>query len=496
MRWQKRPDLFVRECLKASPDPWQVQVLLDLVNKKRVTVAACHGPGKDAVASWAVIWVMVCFKDPKIPCTAPTGHQLYDLLWAELAKWMGKMPKYYRDLFEMKKDRLERKTRPDTWFAAARTARKENSEALQGFHADTILIICDEASGIPPEIFEVLEGAMTGPNAMMLLIGNPTRTSGYFYESHHGDHQRWAAHRVLARNAVDPLTFPKSKNVWLSNRISQDYVDSMGKKYGVDSNTYRVRVLGQFPKSEADQVIPFEWLDEAKDRPLPPDFVPGHELVLGLDVARFGSDDSALVARQGAVIWGIWTWHGHDEDATVGKVLIYTKKMYEEGHRPRRIFVDGIGVGKGVVERLQRNEWFRKHGITIVNVHVGTVSPDDECELLRDALWWRGRKLFDPVLGGYPDGSKPYINRKIEDEQIRRFIDEMSAPKFDYTKRQRIKIESKDDMRARGCASPDVADAYLLTLAHEVKLPEQRSDTERLFPREKFRGAAVGWKGL
>lgn len=493
LRWQKRPDLFVRECLGVRPDPWQDAVLLALVQRKRVTVAACHGPGKDAVASWAVLWVMTCFPDPKVPCTAPTGHQLYDLLWAELAKWMTKMPPYYKALFELKKDRLERKTRPDTWFAAARTARKENSEALQGFHADTILVVCDEASGIPAEIFEVLEGAMTGPNAMMLLIGNPTRTTGYFYDSHHSDRDRWSAHRVLARNAVDPLTFVPPPGTWLSPRISQEYVDAMARKYGVDSNVYRVRVLGQFPKSEDDQVVPFEWLEEARVRHLPPDFTPAHDLVLGLDVARFGSDDSALVARLGPLILDAWTWHGHDEDATVGKVLVHTESLVKKGLRPRRIFVDGIGVGKGVVERLRRSEKMRKLGVAVVSVHVGEASPDDECELMRDALWWRARKLFDPKIGGYSDGTKPVISREISIDLTDRLVGELSGPKFSYTKRQRIKVESKDDMRDRGLASPDLADALLLTLYHEVKAAPQKSELERAFPKPKI-GANTNWK--
>lgn len=471
--YQHDPVLFVREVLGVEPDPWQEMVLWELADHGRVSVAACHGPGKDAVASWAVLWVMCCFEHPKVPCTAPTSHQLYDLLWSEIAKWKRTMLPWFADQLDVKRDRIEMVDHPETWFAAARTARKENPEALQGFHADVILVVTDEASGIPPIISEVLEGAMTGPRAMWLMIGNPTQTTGYFYESHHADRDRWSCFRVMAAAAHDGKRLPE--DVYVSHRVSSDYVEAMARKYGRDSNVFRVRVLGLFPTSEDDQVILLEWLEAARRREVDPKWLPSHHVVVGLDVALFGSDDSAICVRQGPVILALDTWHGHDRATTAGKAIEWCKRLTKQGNKPRYLFVDGCGVGAGVVKLLRQKDdkgrnWLYENQISVVNVNAGAMSPDPECARLRDAMWWRGRKSFDPNQGNKL-GEVPIIPNTLPRELADRLTGELAMPKFDYNGTMKIKVESKEEMKARGIGSPDLADAYLLTLYHECGMP-------------------------
>lgn len=481
--WQDHPADFVRDVIGAEPDEWQVSALSDLRHSGRVSIAACHGPGKDALAAWALLWCLICWEHPKCPCTAPTSHQLRDLLWSEVAKWKAQMLPFFAVMLEVKKDRIEYTESADTWFAAARTARKENSEALQGFHAEVILVIVDEASGVPMVIFEVLEGAMTGPFAMMLLIGNPTQTSGYFYESHHSDRERWRVYRVMAGAAHDGTTLPEG--VFASQRVSSEYVSNIFKKYGRDSNVARVRVFGLFPKSEADQTIPLEWVEMARARELPKEWKPRHYPVLGVDVARFGADDSALVCRRGPAILDLETWHGHDEDFTANRVLTTCKLMATKGEKPRYVFVDGCGIGAGVIKRLRKNDdkghnWLRDNGITVIDVQAGASSPDPECELLRDALWWRGRKSFDPMGGGDRLGGLPMFRAGLDLELVGRLTGELASPKYGYsTRSQKLKIESKDDMKDRGLGSPDLADAFLLTLFFEAGMPEPKPEPAR-----------------
>lgn len=476
-RWQDDPVAFVREVIGASPDEWQQDALWDLRDFGRVSIAACHGPGKDALAAWAVLWCLYCFEHPKVPCTAPTSPQLRDLLWAEIAKWHGKMPPFFASMLEIKSDRIEYKEHAKTWFAVARTARPEKPEALAGFHADVILVVVDEASGVALVHFEVLEGAMTGEVAMMLVIGNPTQTSGYFFDTHHGDRDRWRTYRVYAAAAHqgDKL----APGTYLSRRVSAEYVRAIAKKYGTDSNVYRVRVMGLFPKSDDDAVIPYEWLEAARARDV--DERPRvHYVSVGLDVARFGSDDCAMATRQGPVTLHLADWHGHDEDYTAGRLLAHCKDLVERQRLPLKyVFIDAAGVGAGVVKRARAKDergrnWYVDHGVTIVAVQVGMKSPDRECKLLRDALWWRARKVFDPRGGGDRLGGLPRFHPSIEPEHIARLVGELSQPKYTFTGPETVSVERKDDMKDRGLASPDMADAWNLTLYIEAGMPDPK----------------------
>lgn len=493
-RWRVDPARFVREAIGARPDRWQVYALEKLLTVRKVSVAACHGVGKDTVAAWAVLWVMTCFKHPKIPCTAPTSHQLYDLLWSEIAKWFAKMPTLFRSLFDLKAKRFERKTHRKTWFAAARTARKENSEALQGFHAEVVLVIVDEASGVDRVIFEVLEGALTGgddehePLTMMLLISNPTQTTGAFYDSHHKDREHWCCIRVFAVEVHDGT--PLAEGVFTSTRVGRVYVDDM-MRYGEDSNVVRVRVKGLFPRSEADQTIPLEWLEAARSREPAEGWRPRHYVTMGLDVARYGSDDSALVARQGPRILRMGTWHGHAEHETAGKAVEVCKELALRGLLPLFLFVDENGIGKEVLDILAGHPWLAQAGVNVLGVNAGAASPDPECARMRDALWWRGRKFFNPRIGN-EFGELPTFDPAIERELIERFTAEMSGPKYKYALGSSLlKVEGKDEMRARGLPSPDLADAYLLTLPIEAGMPEPPRRTG--WRDHEGRDAATDW---
>lgn len=482
-RWRKVPDEFVREMIGAEPDDWQVYALRQIALGKRVSVAACHGVGKDTLAAWVVLWAMYCWPRPKIPCTAPTAHQLYDLLWSEIAKWRNGIPTALRNLTDLKSDRFEWVNDRATWFAVARTARKENSEALQGFHAEVIVVVVDEASGVPDIIFEVLEGALTGAFAIQLLIGNPTQPAGFFAESHRSD-RRFVRMRVMAAHALKPGE-KVPPGVWASYRPTKVYVEAMRLKYGEDSNVYRVRVLGLFPRSSDDQAIPMEWVEQAAMRDVPKDhwLKSDQRMCIGLDVARFGDDATAVTVRQGSVVMGAWTWHGNDTAQTKDKVLKLAQRLApltverdsngnvsRPGYTPA-ILVDGVGVGGGVVDELRKVE-----GLTVIDVQVGNVSADPDCHRKRDSLWWRARLFYQKEKPAIAPGStdkrltsieswtpqNPHIDSDVRD----RMTGELATPKYGLAPDGKIKIESKSEVKDRlggSGGSPDVADSHNLT---------------------------------
>lgn len=424
--WQEHPGDFVRQMFGVEPDKWQEEALESLNTHDRVSIRSGHGIGKSAFMAWAILWWMFTRFPCKVACTAPTSHQLNDVLWGEIAKWANKLDPAWKDLLLIKQDRVELKAAPRESFAVARTARKEQPEAFQGFHSEHMLFVVDEASGVEDIIFQVGQGAMSTPGAKTLMAGNPTRTSGFFYESHHKMRDNWDTFRVSCEDA---------------KMVDQAFVDEMLKQYGEESNVYRVRVLGEFPLDEDDSVIPLGLVEDAVTREV--EQIPG-DIVWGLDVARFGDDITALAKRQKNVLLEpIKAWSKVDLMQTVGRVV---EEYREARDKPDVIMVDVIGLGAGVVDRL------RELGLPVRPINVGE-SPaiKDKYMKLRDELWFRAREWFMEK------------NCKIHDDST--LISELVQPKYQINSSGRIKVEGKDEMKKRGLKSPNHADAFLLTLA-------------------------------
>jgi hypothetical protein len=346
------------------------------------------------------------------------------------------MPKWYQQQLNLKNERLEVVGSEAEAYCVARVSRKENPESLQGFHSKNMLFLVDEASGVPPIIFEVAQSSLSTKGAKIILTGNPTRTSGYFYDTFHKDRGLWHTIKVACADAkmVDPA-----------------FIQEMADKYGVDSNVYRVRVEGEFSKEGDDTVIPLSWIESAVARDV--QFNPNRKTVWGLDVARFGSDRTAICKRRGNTITEpIVTWQGKDLMQTCGLVMAEYKKVEEfEDERPEEILVDSIGLGSGVVDRLA------ELGLPARGINVGEApSIDGKTYMrLRDELWFRAREWFEQRDCRLPEDSAELVA-------------ELSVPIYHYTSVGKIQVESKDSMKKRGLRSPDLADAFCLTLANET----------------------------
>ena len=188
--WRNSPLQFVEECLKITPTTQQIQVLSgeqSIAKHKRTSIRSGRGPGKSAVASWLILWFMVTRPFAKVVCTAPTNRQLTDILLSELSKWLrGSL---VADEFDIYRDAIRHKEAPKTWWVrfispSVRSSKEEQAETLAGLHDEHILVIVDEASGVPDPVYIPLEGILTKPDNKVLLIGNMTRNSGYFYDTH------------------------------------------------------------------------------------------------------------------------------------------------------------------------------------------------------------------------------------------------------------------------------------------------------------------------
>ena len=431
-RYYHDPVSFVQHVLKVEPDTWQTEFLTAIANKeRRISIRSGHGTGKSTAASWAMLWYLIHRYPVKIVVTAPTSAQLFDALFAELKRWIGECPAVIQELFEIKSDRVSLKAAPSDAFISCRTSRAETPEALQGVHADNVMLICDEASGIPEAVFEAAAGSMSGESATTILLGNPTRSSGMFYDTHHRMANEWWTRKV---SCVD------------SPRVSPEYVDEMKKRYGEESNAYYVRVLGEFPRKDDDTAIPLELVESAQTRDVIVD--DDVAIIWGLDVARFGSNDSVLVKRQGRMVTGIQTWKQLDLMQLTGAVVAEFEAC-QPRQQPVQINVDSIGVGGGVTDRLQE--------LHLPAVGINTAeSPSSRSTYLnlRAELWFKLKAWLEARDCKLP-----------KDDDL---LAELVAIKYKFTSSGKLQIESKDEMRKRNMASPDRADALCLTFASDA----------------------------
>lgn len=424
-RYRKDPVALVKVVFQAQPDAWQEEFLNHIRNgERRISVRAGHGVGKSTACAWAVIWHLITRYPQKVVCTAPTAPQLYDALFAEIKFWINKLPKFMRELFDITSDRIVLRSSPEASFVSARTSSKEKPEALAGVHSDNVLLIVDEASAVEEAVFESAAGSMSGHAATTILIGNPTRSSGLFYKTHHELRTEWKTMHVSC------VTSP---------RVTEDFVKQIRDTYGELSNAFRVRVLGEFPLADDDTLIPAELVDAAVTRDIAQD--DGEPIIFGVDPARFGDDAAVLCARQGNVVLYFKQWRGLDLMSLCGAIVNETAI-----HKPVEINVDSIGLGAGLADRL------RELGQPVRDVNVSEVAAlNPKANRLRDELWVSVRDFLAQRACKIPS-----------DENLRA---DLVTPKYSFTSSGKLQVESKSEMKKRLRRSPDYADALALTFA-------------------------------
>ena len=285
------------------------------------------------------LWFITCFPYPRIVATAPTKQQLHDVLWSEISKWMSKS-ELLSMLLKWTKTYVYMVGQEKRWFGVARTATKP--ENMQGFHEDNMLFIVDEASGVADPIMEAILGTLSGDNNKLLLCGNPTKTSGTFYDSHTRDRALYKCHTVSSMD---------------STRTNKENIDSLVRKYGWDSNVVRVRVRGEFPNQEDDVFIPLSIIEQCSSRLLELDDTDGMQIVsLGVDVARFGDDETVIYRNFHGHCKIVRKRRGQNLMATAGDIVVAYRQIYKDypGYEGKiYVNIDDTGLGGGVTDRLK-----------------------------------------------------------------------------------------------------------------------------------------------
>ncbi len=430
--------------VKGEHITWQQWIILLAVERavrrtgpSFISVAAGRGIGKSSVMAMILLWFLMCYKDAQIPCTAPSAQHMYDVLWKEVAKWHSKLPPNFKEKVEVESSYIRMKDSPLTWYARAATARKERPEALSGVHSDNVMLMADEASAVADEVFDVGVGSLTNKNALMLLISNYTRTTGYFHRSQENLHNDF---QVLNFNAEEsPVVDPES--------IERQ------KRNGEDSTEYRVNVLGLPPKVgiEIKGYVPLLKKDDLRFTGMPDLIQP---IVMGVDPSGKGRNKTAIVLRDPfkAVCAGKW------QDLKPTQIAQKICDLAEELKiLPENIIIDSFGIGANVL-----NEFLllRK---TVTGVLVGDQASDPTRYMnIKAEMAWRLREWI--LKGGELVGDYKQW-------------EELLSVHY-YSEIDKIKIMGKKAMSAAGLGSPDLYEALSLTFLREQYESQEKTPEE------------------
>lgn len=449
---------------KDGPDDWQRQLLkkiddgLDWNKALQIAVSSGHGVGKSALVSWIILCAMATCVNTRGVVTANTDSQLRTKTWVEVSKWFNLAP-ILHPLFEMTLTALMARdpTRRSQWRFDRITWSENNTEAFAGLHnqGSRIVVIYDEASAIPDIIWEVTEGALTDSDTEILWVvcGNPTRSSGRF-------RQCWTKFKRLWKTfTVD------SRTVKITNKAQ---IAEWLRAYGEDSDFFRVRVRGAFPRVGSMQFISDQLSREASVRePVSSIWDP---LVFGVDVARFGDDKSVIAIRRGrdarTIPWHVFS--GADTNTLALKIIELATAL-----SPDAIFIDEGGVGAGIVDRLK----FLK--LPVIGVQFGG-SPERTTGKVEGAVAYANKRaeMWGLMRDWLAGGCTPN-NTELHDE--------LTNIQYGYTMihgQDCIQLEKKADMKKRGTSSPDAADALGLTFAFPV-MPSDHTDQLKRKPKHQ-----------
>jgi hypothetical protein len=447
-KWQREALLRIRDQIAANKNlianGKQPKML------KRATSSG-RGIGKSSLVSWLILWNMSCNLGATTIVAANTEAQLKSRTWAELGKWHTLAINSHwfdRDTMQLKpaswfREALERDLKVDCgyYYAIANLWVEDNPDAFAGVHnMNGVTLIFDEASGIPQSIFNVAEGFFTEPtiHRYWFCFSNPRRNTGAFFELFHKSRNHWEGISIDSRTV-------EGTDLAVYQKIIE--------QFGEDSDEARVEVRGLFPSQGDKQFIGSKLVEGAQTREVAHD--PGAPLAMGVDVARFGDDQSVIYFRHGRDARSLppFRFKGMDTTQLANRVAELADK-----YKPDGIFIDGAGVGGGVVDQLRSMKY----------------------------------KVFDVQFGAKADEEMKYLNKRVECwARLKEWLlygaivpdtelaDDLLGPEYEFDGPGRVKLETKEKMKKRGLASPDVADALALTFASNMGRRDMRSSSRR-----------------
>lgn len=429
----------------------QIQILESVRDNKRTAVPACHAPGKSHIAARIVAWWLTSHAPgtARAVTTASSFRQVKNILWAHIRR-LNVQHNLPGEVFttNWKMDEIV----VGDGFSPA----DHNETALQGIHAENLLVVVDEAGGISNIIGTAIEALMTGGHTRLLVLGNPpTDNIGSWFERACNS----PLYNVIPIDAYSTPNFTGEISApWVKNLVDQSWVDDVIREFGQDSPFVQARVLARFPRTTTNVTIPIDWIESAlaTDTPLQ------GPVRLGVDVAADGGDEFAIARMDGMHIRLIHTSTNNDNAVAVAGTVLDAIRAAEQSHaergiqEPVKVKVDAIGVGWGVASLLQQWAHEGVHHSTVMAVNVAERAHDNtKFANQRAEMWWTMRTLLQPNADGEQELTLDIDSRTVA---------QLTAPTYKSNSGGRLQIESKADMKRRGVTSPDRAEAVLLAV--------------------------------
>jgi len=440
---QTRPDLWIEQVFRCRLWGKQAEVARSVMENTRTAVRSCSGSGKSFIAARVALAFLHNFEPSTVISTAPTFRQVELILWREIAAAQGQASiRLGGDLTNVRLDITE------NWFAVGLST--DHPERFQGFHNENILVIGDEASGLPETIYSALENPMATGNAHELLIGNPTQPVGPFrdcftsplYQTFHisaFDTPNFTALGITREDIRDGAWEKKvgDKVMPYPGLVSPRWVAERLIEWGEGSYLWLVYVEGEFPGSGVNTLFHLPDVEAAVERTIESE----GDKISSLDVSRYGDSETVFAVRQGDHVFEMAAWSHADTTHTAGRTARHIRL-----NNPTYNFVDSVGVGGGVADMLKAED------ISITDFNAGAVAVDKERYGNRRAelFWYLSRKFVEGTID-IPDDGK--LKSQLCDIRYR------------YDQRGRMWIETKEEAKARGSRSPDRADALMMTYA-------------------------------
>jgi hypothetical protein len=463
--YQKDPIFFIQHSLGVYTWSKMQEIMESVRDNKRTAVRASHGTSKTFTAANAAVWFFNVFPESKIITTAPTGHQVKDLLWTEI----GRLYRQSKIKLDGECQTLAIRTDLSEHYAIGFSTDKPTK--AEGFHAPQLLFILDEAKGISQWLWDAVRGAMTGGHARMLVISTTdgVQIGEQFYKCFEDDkYNQWNKIHIDCRDTPF-FTGEKFKGVEIINNdifnfrrieinpeklkdkiqiATPEYEDECIKEWGIDSILYKTKARGDIVKDVIDTIISLEKIYKMfgnydsfdKEKPLESGFDE-----VGVDVARKGTDDSCFYMRRNLVVRKKLVLRIIDT-----QLLCDELEKFLDFNKTIKIKIDDTGIGGAVTDTMKRRGYEN-----VIPVNFNQVAMDSE--KYTDAIsemWFETEKIIQNI-----------ICQKLDD---RLMVELANRKRKLITKKGQRQVESKDDYKSRGFKSPDEADAFLLSF-YDIK---------------------------
>lgn len=440
-KYYNDPIGFSKDICGFTPSKKQKEMMLNLINDKRLAVKSANGVGKTAIISVIILWFLTTRHKSEIVLSAQSYRQLQDVTYKELKKryMASKLAKF--DLFRATRDAFELNHKELRGVWRCTIVSPENEIGAQGFHNPNLLFVVDEASSLEEKFFRALSGSMK-QGVMCLLCGNPNNSFGSFFE-------------IFNKNDGTFKTMTLSYlDAW---KQDQEWLDYMDKKFGKDSPHWKIRVLGEFAETGEYSIIGRDKIENSIKRDLKENNNADTKIKIGVDIGFVEDDTVISVVRGSTEIERVVVYADVNNDTKLitDKVANIIKK-YERLSRNISVRLDYAGVGRGVVDNLRSD--ITLENIEIVGINFGERAIDDSNynNIITEA--------FFEIRDKFMDGNISILKH----DENERLINELSGRRYEYDNCDRFKIEKKEKYKKRFGNSPDIGDSILLAFMNNV----------------------------